>query len=317
MTTVLIALCALGSPPQEIDLNRMFKAGDKATYEFSSRVQVESRQVPLETFIPQTETYTYTINSAVEKMKPDGIADVRMKRPNISVRVGETFEKPPETIVLIKDVNHLITLSRKNQVLDFEDFTPKQKPPGDGGGGMETLLYAGSAGTPQLDIMGWMSQLRQLGAFVNFFDNGPILPNGPIAQGGTWKETVGYSPVTVKEGADRGKNINARLDYEMTYMGVATRSGKQYRHIQGKLQQDTDAAPHLAEMLGVKLEQSPVNEVRLKMEGTVDYYLDLATLEPVEIIGVAQGSVDLSIRDYPAGPFYQERFKSRATLVRK
>lgn len=298
------------------DLVRTFKAGDKSTYVFNSRVQFEYRQVPLETFIPESATYMYTINAAVEKLKPEGVADVRMKRPNISVRTGETFDKPPQTIVLIKDVNHLITLSRKNQILDFEDFTPKPKEK-DGGGGGGTLHSLAASGGAQLDIMGWMDQLRQLAAFVNFFDNGPILPSGPVVVGDTWKETVGYAPITVQAGADKGKNINSRIDYEMTYRGKAVRNGKSFYHIEGKMAQDTDAAPYLADLMGVKPEASPISSVKLKIDGKVDYYLDLDTLEPVEILATSSGLIDVEVTTYTGGPVYQERFKSRASLVRK
>jgi len=298
-----------------IDLVRTFKVGTKATYAFSSRIQFESRQVPLETFIPHSETYTYTINSVVEKTKPEGVADVRMKRPTISVKTGETFDRPPETHVLIKDVNQLFTLSKKNQVLDFEDFTPRPKDK-DGGGDVALRVIANSGGE-QLDIMGWMNQLRQLSAFVNFFDNGPVLPSDAVVVGDTWKETVGYAPITVKAGADKGKNINSRIDYEMTYRGKAVRNGKTFYHIEGQFAQDTDAAPYLAELMGMKPEASPVSSVKLKIDGKVDYYLDIATLEPAEISATSSGLIDVVVTTYSGGPFYQERFKSRASLVRK
>lgn len=316
MLLALITATALAAPAQDaqIDLQRIFTAGAKSTYAFTSRVQFEHRQVPLETFIPDTETYTYTINALVEKIKPDGVADVRMKRPNISVKTGETFEHPPQTIVLIKDLNHLVTLSRKNQVLDFEDFTPKPKD-GGGGGTLNSLIERG--GASQLDIMGWMNQLRQLAAFVNFFDNGPILPSGAVSVGDTWKETVGYSPITVKAGADKGKNMNSRIDYEMTYKGKAMRNGKNFYHIEGRILQDSDAAPYLADMMGVKPESSPFKAVLLKMDAKVDYYLDLKTLDPVEILATSNGSIDVEVTAYTGGPVYQERFKSRASLVRK
>lgn len=316
MLLSLITAVALAAPMQDapVDLIRTFKAGTKATYVFTSRMQFEHRQVPLETFIPEIATYTSTINTTVEQMKPDGVADIRVKLPDISVKTGETFEKPPQTIVLIKDVNQLLTMSKKNQVLDFEDFTPKPKPK-DGGGLLATVGIG--VQPPQDPIVGWMEQLRQLAAFVNFFDMGPILPNGPVIVGETWKETVGYAPITVREGADKGKNINARIDYEMTYMGKAARNGKNFHHIVGKMIQDTDAAPYLADMMGVKPEASIFKEVRLKLDGKVDYYLDLATLDPVEIQATSNGSIDVEVTAYTGGPVYQERFKSRASLVRK
>ena len=49
----------------------------------------------------------------------------------------------------------------------------------------------------------------------------------------------------------------------------------------------------------------------------VYYYLDLATLDPVEIQATSNGSIDVEVTAYTGGPVYQERFKSRASLVRK
>ena len=313
MLLAIIATAAIVAPVQDaqVDLVRTYKAGAKATYVFTSRIQFEHRQVPLETFIPETATYNSTINTVVEKLKPDGVADVRVKRPDISVTTGETFESAPQKFVLIKDINQVLTLSRKNQVLDFEDYTPKPKTK-DGG-----LKATVALGAPQIDIMGWMGQLRQLAAYVNFFDNGPILPDGPVSVGETWKDTVGYAPITVSEGADKGKSMNSRIDYVMTYRGKATRNGKSFHHIEGKIAQDTDAAPYLAQLMGVKPEASTFKQVKLKLDGKVDYYLDLGTLDPVEIIATSNGSIDVEVTTYTGGPVYQERFKSRASLVRK
>jgi hypothetical protein len=53
------------------------------------------------------------------------------------------------------------------------------------------------------------------------------------------------------------------------------------------------------------------------MDGLVDYYLDPKTLDPVQIKATSEGSVDVSVPDYSGGPVYEERFKSRASLVRK
>ena len=101
MLLSLITAAALVAPGQDapVDLIRTYKVGTKATYVFTSRMQFDHRQVPLETFIPELATYTSTINTTVEKAKPDGVADVRVRRPDIAVRTGETFDQPPQTIV--------------------------------------------------------------------------------------------------------------------------------------------------------------------------------------------------------------------------
>lgn len=311
---ILVAAAAISPLPQgKVDLQRVFKDGAKATYEFNSRIQVDFRMAPLETFIPETDGFTYTFTTSVEKVKPDGVADIRFKRPKIVLKMGEKFDSAPKDEVLLKDQNVLYTLSHRNQVLAVKDETPKPPPKKDGGG----MFWRANFGASQDIIIAWISQLRQIAAFVNFFDLGPILPNHPVAVGDTWKETVGYAPVTVASGADKGKNINARIDYVYTFMGKTDLNGKQVYHIVGKVDQDTDAAPYIADILGVKMDRAPFKEIKLKINGSVNYYLDTANLQPLEIRATSDGEVDVIVPDYPSGPVYEEKFKSRASLIKK
>jgi len=316
MHTFLIALVALANPQgQKVDLSRVFTAGEKAHYEFNSRIAVDSRMVPLQTFIPETDRFSYTFTTLVEQMKPDGVADLRFRRPKIVLNLGETFDSDPKSIPVQKDENYLFTLSRKNQMLSVKDYTTRKKK--DDGSGPAVLRMVKKTGANQIDIDAWIGQLRQIGAYVNFFDLGPILPNEPVAVGDTWKDTIGYVPATVTAGADKGKSINARIDYVMTFMGATSLNGRAVWHIQGKISQDSDAAPYIAQLLNVKLERAPFKEIKLKMDGLVDYYLDHKTLHPLQIKATSEGSVDVTVSDYSGGPVYEERFKSRASLVKK
>jgi hypothetical protein len=314
MNTFLIASIALVASGEKIDLKRTFTATDKATFDFQCKLQIDARQLPLETFIPQNAWFVYGFTAQVEKMKPDGVADLRFKRPKIVLKEEETFDHPAKDTVLVKDENYLFTMSHKNQLLAVKDETPKKPPPKDGGGLFATLR-AGTA--TQIDIGGWIGQLHTLAGFVNFFDLGPNLPLQPVAIGDTWKETVGYAPVTISAGADKGKSINARIDYVYTYLGKATVNKKSYVHIQGKISQDTDAAPFIASIIGVKLELAPFKEIKLKMDGTVNYYLEPVNLQVALIQASSTGEVAVTIPQVTSGPVYEERFKSRASLTRR
>jgi hypothetical protein len=319
MISFLAASLAVLAPANDkVDLVRVFKATDKATFDFVSRMQLDSRQYPVETFIPETDTFLSTFTVQVEKMKPDGVADVRFKRPKLTLRLGETFSSAPKDMVLAKDQNILFTLSRRNQILGVKDETPKPKTDKKPKDEPPPLRSLNGTGLPlnQLDIGGWMSQLHQLAGFVNFFDLGPILPNHPVAVGESWKETVGYAPTTVSAGADKGKNINARIDYVMTFRGKDTYNGKPVWKIEGLIKHETDAAPYIADMMGIKLERAPFKEIKLKMDGGVTYFLDISTLEPVRVEATSVGEASITVLEI-AGPVYEEKFKSRATLTRK
>lgn len=312
---LMVSLALLSPTVEPVDLSRVFKMGEKTTYSFSSRINVDWRQVPIETFIPQNDGFEYTFTTEVEALKPDGVADLRFRRPKIVLKIGETFDSPPKDQVLARDQNYLFVLSNKNRLLSVRDESPKtpQKPD------PHLLSYFSNLENKhsQLDIFGWMSQLRQLAAFVNFFDRGPNLPTRPVSIGDTWKETIGYAPTTVSAGADQGKNLMARIDYEYTYKGLIEFEGQNVYHIVGRIVQDTDAAPFIADMMGVKLEFAPFKEIKLKMDGTVDYYLRQSDLSVHKILAKSEGSTSITVATYEGGPVYEEKFKSTARLIRQ
>ncbi len=310
---MLIASLILFSPTVEpVTLQRKFQANETAKYEFTSRIQLDHRQAPVETFIPTNETVTYTFTMKVEKLKPDGIADVRFQREKISVRMGETFDAPPKTEEIKTNENVLFTLSPTNQILAARDES--KKPPLQA----EWLAGIGSAAAPVQDIISsWIAQMHQLAGFVNFFDRGPILPEHPVEPGATWEETVGYAPVVVEKGADKGKALNARIDYKYTYKGVTDYEGKSVYHIQGTYQMDTDAAKYIEELLQDQREMSPFKEIRLQLKGTVDYYLDRNTCDAFRIRAEAEGYFSMTLKDEPGGPVLEQKIRSRAGLVRK
>jgi hypothetical protein len=312
---LMLSLALLSPVVEPVDLSRVFKMGEKATYSFSSRINVDWRQVPIETFIPQNDGFEYTFTTEVEALKPDGVADLRFRRPKIVLKIGETFDSPPKEQILARDQNYLFVLSNKNRLLSVRDDSPKQPQKPDSR--LFSHLYADEDRRLQLDIFSWMSQLRQLAAFVNFFDRGPNLPTRPVSVGDTWKETIGYVPTTVSAGADQGKNLMARLDYEYTYKGLIEFEGQTVYHVVGKIFQDTDAAPFIADLMGVKLEFAPFKEIKLKMDGTVDYYLRQSDLSVHKILAKSEGYTSITVATYEGGPVYEEKFKSNARLIRQ
>ncbi|HWP31780.1 MAG TPA: hypothetical protein VNK96_08695 [Fimbriimonadales bacterium] len=319
ISPIALSLAALvgAQSTEAIDIERKFRKGEKHTFQFVSKMTIEFRGVPLETFLPFGVTYSYAYTMETERLKPDGAADVRFKRPNIKIREGETVDSPPKMEVINRPQNLLLTFSRKNQLLTLKDESPKEKKKaGTGGGGGEPAFWSASFGNAQLDVTSWIAELRSLGAFVNFFDWGPVLPVHPVKVGDTWKETVGYVPATLKSGADKGRNIMTRIDYTYVYKGNTTREGKKRAWIQGTLHHDSDAAPFVADLLGIELKFAPFKEIKLQMDATVDYYLDPETFAVYEIEGTSKGNTSITIRGQD-GPYYEERFTSEAYLVRK
>lgn len=313
MNLSLLAALAVGvvGAQDRVSLERTYGMGEKAKYEFSNRLDMDFRTFPHVNYFPVRYLVSYSFDFNVEALKPDGVADVRFLRPSIVIRESESpwGDAKTETIELKENV--LYTLSRANQPIGVKVETPADKRLSNR---IRTLT---SAAEPQLDIVGpFVSQIYQLAGFVNFFDLGPNLPLRPVAVGDTWKETKAYAPMTVESGADRGKNMVARLDYEYTFKGSTEFEGKQVTWIQGRLKQDTDAVGYIAELYGYEVSAFPISSIILKLDMTVDYYLDEKTKWPIKIIGNSQGEASITFRGEQA-PREEIKVKGSATLARK
>ncbi|MEW5884433.1 MAG: hypothetical protein AB1725_09455 [Armatimonadota bacterium] len=316
MMAAVMALAFTSAEP--VTLERVFRQGETSTYDFHTRIMLDVRDYPLETFIPVNDQVYYTFTLTTERLKPDGVADVRFKRNKVTIRYGERFDEPPKEEKAGREESILFTLSRTNQVLSHRDESPK--PPPSGGGLRSAMLHYASPAAAEMafDIIDdWITQMHQLAGFVNFFDLGPILPAHPVEPGETWKQTVGYAPVTVAEGADKGRTLNARIDYVYTFMGEANHGGRPVYHIQGTYKHDTDAAKYIEDLLNEYRMASPFKEIRLQMEGKVDYYLDKSTCAVVRINAEANGYFGLTVNELPDAPVMEEKIKSRASLTPK
>jgi hypothetical protein len=318
MITTIIGMMTLTnvSPPlQAVDLNRLYKQGERLEYDFSSRIQMDIRQVPLETFMPFSQRFNYTYTLETERLKPDGIADVRFKRNIINVRMGETYDSPPKDEVIKANNNYLFTMSGKNSIISIKDDSPKDdkkldhKP-------VNLFLVNAYPAFLQFDVGGWMWQIRSMAGFVNFFDLGPVLPLREVEVGGTWKDTVGYAPTTIQTGADKGKNVVARLDKVYTYKGMTEHEGKRVVWVQGTVNQNTDAAPLIAEMLGVDIKRAPFSEIKIQFDATIDFYLEPSNLTMFRVRAGSEGYISVTIPQI-TGPVYEEKFKSTALLKKK
>lgn len=315
MVVAILSLVSLSTEP--VTLERVFRQGETSTYDFTTRIMLDVRDYPLETFVPVNDQVYYTFVLTTERLKPDGAADVRFKRNKLTIRYGERFDEPPKEEKIGREDNILYTLSRTNQVLSLRDESPK---PPQRGGLQATMMRYASPEVAELafDIIDdWIAQMHQLAGFVNFFDLGPVLPVHPVESGATWKETVGYAPVTVSEGADKGRTLNARIDFTYTFMGESDYQGRKVYHIQGVYKHDADAAKYIEDLLKEARMASPFKEIRLQMEGKVDYYLDKSTCAVIRINAEANGYFGLTVNELPDTPVMEQKIKSRASLTRK
>lgn len=321
MSLLLSAILLTSVQSEPIELNRTYKVGDKFNYEFNSKVDIEDRQYPSETFFPSTQRINYGFNMQTEKLMPDGGANLRFKRDKLTVRYSETFDEPPKTETVKTDENLLLTFSRANQIIGLKDESPKKPDkPNEGGGELKSLIrpmIESIFKNIQMPMGQFFGEFVRFAGFVNFFDFGPNLPAKLVKVGDFWKETKGYSPKTITVGADAGKSLMGRIDYTYTYKGSVEKDGKQFVLIEGKLVQDSDVAPYVAGLMRVPQDRSPIKEAKIKFDGTVNYYLDPKTLETVSISAKSDGYCNLVLKELEGGPYFEMKFKSTASLVRK
>src|SRR5438045_3420159 len=83
VTPVLLFLSLLGSQggakPQApgVTLTRVSKANEKLAYSVRSHLQVEYRQIGLQTWIPENLDYNYAFTTLVTQLKADGMAEMK------------------------------------------------------------------------------------------------------------------------------------------------------------------------------------------------------------------------------------------------
>lgn len=317
LSTILLA--TVQSEP--IELIRTYKVGDKFAYEFNSRVDLDEREYPLETFLPSTQRINYLFNMQTEKLMPDGGANLRFKRDKLTIRHSETVDEPPKNETVKTDENLLLTFSRANQIIGIKDESPKKpEKPAEGGGYARIVAQqkvSRIVSSMQMPLMQFFIEFIRFAGFVNFFDFGPNLPAKRVKIGDSWKETKGYSPKTITTGADAGKSLMGRIDYTYTYKGTVEKDGKQFVLIEGKLIHDSDVAPFIAGLMRVPPDRSPIKAAKIRFDGTVNYYLDTKSLETVSISAKSDGYCNVELKELVGGPFFELKFKSTASLIRK
>src|SRR5688572_25325461 len=97
----LIASAAvISATDNPITLERVFAKGEKGTYKVASSLQIETRQMGSDTFMPEDLDINYDFTYEVTEVKGDGIAVLRYKRPSMVEITGETYNSPPKSKVV-------------------------------------------------------------------------------------------------------------------------------------------------------------------------------------------------------------------------
>ncbi len=307
------------SPVQETKLGRVFKQGEKHTYEIKSNMSIQHRQRGLQTWIPEDLDLNYRFTTEVKALKADGIADVHYQRPTMTIITGETFDNPPKTEVEKTKLNFLLTMSPANEVLNAKDLNPPAKPPAKKGGGVKMFraLSPATYNRQQIPFIAqFIGEVHRLALFAGSFDSSldlaPRLPFEKLKVGDTWKRTVGYTPQKLK-GKD-GKTVNQRLDYTYTFKGLMDSGGKKVYRVVGHCNLDTNLADYINDMFDVKSTETGIKTIPLKFSSEINFDLDPATCKTLKADAVSEGGFQIVLTQLPNEAIEEETFKGKTQL---
>jgi hypothetical protein len=310
LTGAILALVA--TVHGETTLERKFRAGEKSTYEVRSTLQAERRGGALRTFIPEEIELSYRFTTEVTRLLADGIAEMRYRRPTMTEVLGETFERPPRSRVEKIDLNYTLQVSPINEILDAQEVKPATPPRRSGRWIIDPLTHHQDE---ESIITPFIGDLYRLSLFIGSLDSSldfsPKLPLEPITVGGTWKRTIGYSPQRLD---GRGRSAVQRIDMVYTYMGEVIVNGRKQQRVRAAAALDTDAAPFVFQVIGVKPEESELKSVLLKLEAQIDFDLDPKTFKTLLAVATSTASIRVVLRGSDDVADFEERLKGRTTM---
>lgn len=321
--SLLIPTLGQGATPAPVSLGRVFTEGETLAYAVRSSLSAESRGRGLTTWIPQDLNINYDFTVAVEKLKADGIAVVRYKRPTITQIDGETVDQPPKTKKDAVNIDFRLTVSPLNEILEMKDLAPKKdkdKSKANAEDEEDGRWFRSTSPTRTRQLTGFISQfvgeVYRLSLFVGNFDSAldfaPRTPFEAVKVGDTWKRTVGYQPQKLK-GKD-GKQAVQRLDFTYTYKGLAdTPKGKVMR-VEGKLNFATDLAEFINQTFDVDAKETGLKGIPLSMDSKITFDLDPVTRHTRSAYAQSSAQFKIILTDNPDDPVAEERLKGQTQL---
>jgi len=315
LSTVLLAglLAQTPVPPESavpptatpVVLERVFRVGQVSQYEVVGQLNGEQRfadpngGLRIDTFLPFQQRLAYRFTSEVVSKKADGIAEVRYRRPTMTISAGPNEEGDMETSIEKLNLDLRIQLSPINEMLSVASWAAPTKP-STGGKAPAKWIYSmrpaqamPGGGAP------FVSEIIRLALFQGSLDSSvdlsPRLPYEEVKAGDTWKRTVGYSPQALP-GKD-GKSAVQRLDYVFTYLGAVTENGVKTDRVRADLKLDTDAAPFINQQLGLKPADSPIERYPLKLNASIEWRLDPITRATLRADAKSTGEFSIKIRN--------------------
>ncbi len=324
VASISIALVLGGIQQAPVQLQRTSKAGEKLTYAVRSFLQLETRQMGLGTFIPETVNIDYDFTAEAVKEKADGIFDFRYKRPTMTVTDGETVDRGPKKTIEKSNFDLMITLSPINEFLEVKDLAKKDEKPKTSGGGLRAFgLRSVLRQDPQLGgFLGqFVSEIQRLALFIGSIDTAidfqPKLNFTEVSVGDTWKRTATYSPQKLKSKND--KTVMQRLDYVYTYGGLVDSNGQKVHRVTAALEMKSDLVQFIKDNFDTESMNIGFKELSFVLKAKIDYDLDQKTGHTLRASAISDGGFRIVLSQFPEDPYVEQKLKgtTKLTLVSK
>lgn len=300
-----VLLVAIAGQAPAVTLTRTFLPGERLAYRVQSNLQVQSRASILQTWMPEDVAVKYDFSLAVEKLKTDGIAQLRYKRPTLLMISDAGDEGGPERKLEKLGWDLQLTLSPYNKTIELKDLTKKP------------ARWMGRTAALQGDPFGeFISEVHRLALFAGGLDSSldlaPPLPLREVSVGDTWKSTVSYQPQKLSGG---NKTAVQRLDYTYTYKGIVAVGAMKVHRVVGSVDLNTDLASFFHDLAEVSSEDTGLSKFPLTLKTNVEFDLDLKTLRTLAARASSQGGFQIFTTENPGAALAEERFRGQTTMT--
>jgi hypothetical protein len=303
---------------EEVTLERSFRMGERLEYSVACSLHMEYKSYGMQFFMPQEFDVSYRFTTHVQELLHDGFAQVVYERPSMTFTDGETANSPPKSTVEKTAWKFQLDLSPINEITKVKDLNP-QKPQSKGDDKARWNVVdrgqdATQEGTPD-PLLPMIRELRGLALFLGNLDSSldlnPKLPLDPVKVGSTWKKTVSFQP---RKLADSDRQAMQRLDMTYRYDGLLQSEGKPVHRVTATVDLDTDAAPWLNQIFGVKPDESELAAVKLVLKTKIEFDLEPTTLTTLRAGAESNGEISITVAQNKDAPVYIEKLKGKSTM---
>ena len=277
---------AIESASTPITLNHIYFTGQTSQYRIRAKLHIEERNANLLTFMPSNNIFKYDFYLRTLNVEA-GNGTIRYYRPSISQLVDDGSSIDPKPHVTKLKMKADLVMSPINAILDDTDLSKKSAPkkkksPIHSNQPLFVLSKNMSYRQDGLNpLLGFVQQVELLAVYIggpgSSLDFAPQFSLYPVKVGDTWKQTVGYQPQNLAEGAGKQKSVVQRLDLIYTYRGDSTYRGKPVRLVTATIDLKTDLAKFVEDQFRESESVSHLKSFPLHLHEEMSFYLNPKT----------------------------------------